>query len=340
MTYWIDPLNDPRWNTFIDRHPASSVFHTSGWLRALKETYNFTPTAITESTPDRSLESAIPFCYVSSFLTGKRLSSLPFSDHCQPLADPAILDSLTQTLVEDQSLKQYKYVEIRPLKDCIPPAFGLSQRFLLHSLDLSPGLEELFHNLHGNCVRRKIRRAEREGLEVESGANDSLVDAFFTLQLHTRRKHGLPPQPKQWFLNLVREMQGAATIRVARYSGRPVASIMTLRHRNTETYKYGCSEAEDNNLGGMQLLFWHAIRDAKAAGMKKMDLGRCDLDNEGLARFKERLGAERREMTYFRYPAGVREDRSKTMSLASKVFSNLPDSLLAVSGRILYRHFA
>lgn len=340
MTYWIDPLTDTRWNTFIDSHPASSVFHTTGWLRAIKETYGFIPTAITSSAPDSRLENAIPFCFVSSFLTGKRLTSLPFSDHCQPLADPVTLDSLTQALVEDQSQKQYKYVEIRPLKDCIPPAFSLSQRFVWHSLDLGPGLDELFHNLHSNCVRRKIRRAEREGLEIESGNSDSLVDAFFTLQLHTRRKHGLPPQPKKWFLKLVREMQGAATVRVARYSGKPVASIMTLRHKNTETYKYGCSEAEDNNLGGMQLLFWQAIRDAKEAGMTQMDLGRCDLDNEGLARFKERLGAERREMVYFRYPAKVKEDRSKSRALASKVFSKLPDSILALSGEILYRHFA
>ena len=242
--------------------------------------------------------------------------------------------------MEDFSRRKYKYLELRPLQACRLSMFAQSQRFLFHSLDLRPPLEALFRNLHNDCVRRKIRRAEREGLEIEAGTSASLVDAFFTLQLHTRRRHGLPPQPKLWFGNLVKKMQGAATIRVASYRGKPVASILTLRHGSTETYKYGCSEAEDNNLGGMQLLFWRAIQDAKAAGMNRMDLGRCDLDSEGLAKFKERLGATRREIVYARYPADFKENIGKNRSLASKVFSNLPDSLLAFSGRILYRHFA
>lgn len=338
MPYWIDPLTDPRWTEFIGRHPSSSAFHTTGWLQALNETYGFAPTAITTSAPGSGLENAIPFCFVSSFLTGKRLSSLPFSDHCQPLADSETLDFLGRALMEEFSRKNYRYLELRPRQDCRLPGFVPSQNFLFHSLDLRPSLDELFGGLHSDCIRRKIRRAERESLTVEAGTSDALVDAFFTMQMHTRRRQGLPPQPKVWFLNLVRAMPNSATIRLARHRGRPIAAILTLRHKRMETYKYGCSEAEDNNLGGMQLLLWQAIEDAKASGMTEMDLGRCDPDNEGLARFKERWGADRRQINYFRYPS-VRGSVAKR-DLAGKIFSRLPDQILAASGRILYRHFA
>ncbi|MEJ2111855.1 MAG: GNAT family N-acetyltransferase, partial [Acidobacteriota bacterium] len=128
------------------------------------------------------------------------------------------------------------------------------------------------------------------------------------------------------------------TIRVARHQGRPVASILTLRYKKTETYKYGCSEDADNNMGGMQLLLWQAIEEAKASGMKKMDLGRCDICDEGLAVFKERWGAERHEISYLRFPNRTNSERN--LRLAHKIFSRLPDSILAISGEILYRHFA
>ena len=35
----IDPLADARWDELVERHPRASVFHTRGWLEALKRTY-------------------------------------------------------------------------------------------------------------------------------------------------------------------------------------------------------------------------------------------------------------------------------------------------------------
>ena len=133
-------------------------------------------------------------------------------------------------------------------------------------------------------------------------------------------------------------MNGKATIRVAYHGKRPVASILTLRHKKTETYKYGGSEAEDNKLGAMPLLFWQTIENAKADGMEMLDLGRCDLPNRGLALFKERLGGERQEIVYFRYPQKLPEGRS--LDIAATVFSKLPYPMLKLAGRILYRHIA
>src|SRR5689334_19011211 len=91
----IRPLEDPRWTKFVDEHPRSSAFHTAGWLEALRRTYDYEPIALTTSPPDADLQNAVVFCRVNSWLTGRRLVSLPFSDHCNPLVrDQADLDSL------------------------------------------------------------------------------------------------------------------------------------------------------------------------------------------------------------------------------------------------------
>ena len=80
-----DPIGDPRWSELLDRHPAASVFHSPGWLNALRQTYGYEPFVVTTSTGP-TLENGLVVCRVKGW-TSRRLVSLPFSDHCDPLVD-------------------------------------------------------------------------------------------------------------------------------------------------------------------------------------------------------------------------------------------------------------
>jgi CelD/BcsL family acetyltransferase involved in cellulose biosynthesis len=330
LYYWIDPVNDPRWVEFIAQHPASSVFHTPAWLRALQRTYGYTPAVLTTAPPDTLLADGIVFCRIRSRITGARLVSLPFSDHCQPLSASRELLSALPEICRREKLK---YVELRPLVPPTASGLSVSMRYRFHVLDLRPPLEDLLRSFHADCIRRKIRRAEREGLECEAGRSARLIDEFYALQVITRRRHGLPPQPREWFQNVIYEMGEEGMIRVARFKGRAISAILMLRHKQTATYKYGCSDAEDNNRGGMQLILWKAIEEAKGAGMQSMDLGRGGIEDEGLALFKERWGAQRQEISYFRYPSS-RANRE----FSSTVLRRLPKAILIMAGRLFYRH--
>jgi len=83
----VKPLEDPRWITLSLEHPRASVFHSVEWLKALQKTYGYEPLAYTSTPPGAPLSNAVVFCRVSSWLTGQRLVSLPFSDHCEPLVE-------------------------------------------------------------------------------------------------------------------------------------------------------------------------------------------------------------------------------------------------------------
>ena len=341
--YEIDPTRDERWDGFLQNHPDASIFHTSGWLEALRRTYGYQPVAFTLSPPGHPLTNAIPFCQVSSWLFGRRLVSLPFSDHSTPLVEHSEqLDSLLFCLREKLRRKKWSYIEIRPADSTSGgcTAFGESQAFCLHKLDLRPGLDDIFRNFHKDCVQRKIRRAAREGLTCEEGRSDSLVDTFYQLLLTTRRKHGLPAQPVEWFRNLIACVGDKAKIRVASKDGRPIASIFTLCHKQVLIYKYGCSDRRFSNMGGTQLLLWNAIREAKMSRLSEFDLGRSDRDNPGLLVFKDRWGAARTPLTYLRYPV---RDPSHILGgtqarIGKYVWSHAPVSVLALAGRVLYKY--
>ena len=47
---------------FLEKHPAASIFHTPGWLEALRRTYGYEPVAFTTSPPGHPLTNGSPFC--------------------------------------------------------------------------------------------------------------------------------------------------------------------------------------------------------------------------------------------------------------------------------------
>ena len=340
--YQLNPLDDSRWPTFLDRRPDSSVFHSPGWLEALRRSYGYEPVVFTTTPPGQELSNGIVFCKIRSWVSGGRLVSLPFSDHCQPLTDGQSFAEVMDWLNTSRSVKHWKYVELRPLSgtDTFHSDLAKSESFSLQVLDLRPDIDTLFRNFHKSCVQRKIHRAEREGLTYQEGRSESHLAQFYELLLLTRRRHGLPPQPLVWFRNVVRSLGEAVSIRIASKNGRPVASIITLKFKDVLVYKYGCSDSRFNNLGGNSLLFWKAIQDAKLAGHRQFDLGRSETDNPGLISFKENWGAASVPLDYYRLPAqhAARLTSGWRGRIAKNVFSILPDSILSATGKLLYRH--
>ena len=196
----------------------------------------------------------------------------------------------------------------------------------------------IFSSFHNSCVQRKIRRAEREGLQYEAGRSPSSIVKFYHLLLLTRRRHGLPPQPLAWFRNLAACFGERLTIRVASKGGRPIASILTVRHKKTLVYKYGCSDEALHKLGAMPMLFWKAIQDEKQRGAEEFDLGRSEIDNPGLTVFKQHLGAASSRLCYYRLGQRELSISDSNMGVVRAVFARMPAPLAQIAGAVLYRH--
>lgn len=338
----VDPILDERWMHFIERHPKASLFHTPEWLQALQRTYGFRPVAFTDAPPGVRLRSGLLFCRVPSWITGSRLVSLPFSDHCEPLVEsPEALHPMLNSLrarISDEG----RYIEMRPLTPLSAlHEFKPSAAYWLHTIDLRSDLSATFARLHRSHIQRSVRKAERLGVAIEAGRSADLLDAFYVLHTMTRRRHGVPVQPFSWFRNLVDGLGDRVMLHMARYQGRAVAAIMTASHDRTLVYKYGCSDAAFHHLGAMPLLFWRAIQHAKSRAAEELDLGRTDLDDHGLLAFKDHLGATRRELTYYRYPTtGSSRGANTWTPIAKHAYALVPKSIQVGISRAFYRHFA
>jgi lipid II:glycine glycyltransferase (peptidoglycan interpeptide bridge formation enzyme) len=213
------------------------------------------------------------------------------------------------------------------------------KHFAFHKIDLTKDLTVIHGRFHESCIRRKIKRAEKEKLTYEAGGSEELLNKFWQLFVLTRRRHMLPPQPMGWFRNLAHLLGNNLTIHTVSKDQIPVASIITLMYKRTLVYKYGCSDARYHNLGGTALLFWKAVAMGKQIGAEELDLGRSGFDDTGLIAFKEHLGGIPSELTYYRINSSAKAYGADVpIRWAGTITAKLPRWLLTGVGELIYKH--
>ena len=179
--YTVNPLSDHRWDDLVARHPKASAFHQRGWLEALARTYGYEPVVFTTSSPNAELKNGLLFCHIESWLTGDRLVSLPFSDHCEPICDSK--EEMTSLICASQAAlenQRWQYLEVRPTSDDFGRVsarigFRRAGRYFLHAIDLRSDLDKLFRSFDKDSVQRRIKRAERAGLVEKCGTSGDLL---------------------------------------------------------------------------------------------------------------------------------------------------------------------
>jgi Acetyltransferase (GNAT) domain len=339
----INPIEYANWNGLIASQPKHSFFHTAEWAKVLTETYGYTPVYFTADEKG-GVRSLLPLMEVDSWLTGQRGIGLPFTDDCEPLcADASTFQKLFKSAVEFGKSRNWKYIECRGGREL----FGevpASLLFYGHGLDLTAGEDELFSRLESS-VRRAIRKAEKKGVTVEILQNVEAVQIFYSLQRKTRKKHGLPPQPFKFFLNIHKHIlsQDMGMVVVATHHGRPIAASVYVNFGDRAIYKYGASDEAFQDLRGSNLVMWAAIKECVRRGARHLDLGRTSVGNEGLRKFKLGWGAEEYKIEYVKFNMqknGFVAGAGESSGWHTWIFRRMPVFLSRVVGAVLYKHWA
>jgi lipid II:glycine glycyltransferase (peptidoglycan interpeptide bridge formation enzyme) len=125
-------------------------------------------------------------------------------------------------------------------------------------------------------------------------------------------------------------------------SHRLVAGSMFLRFGKTLWYAFTGVGDKDLGLHANDLLLWHAIHDAHAAGLRWVDFGEVAEEHPELVRFKTKWGA--RPLAQYRYysgsipcQAGSPKLTAYAEKLCRKLWSRLPLRLTARAGEFVYR---
>jgi hypothetical protein len=334
----VNPLEHPDWDATLARRPDFSFFHGAAWTRVLAETYGFTPVWGREGT------SLLPLMEVASWLTGRRGIALPFTDECAPLCDSEKqFESLFQKALECGRAKGWKSIELRGGRNLLPAA-PASLSFYGHDVDLTPGEKRLFEKMDG-AARQAVRKAERDGVTVEVLQSEQAVRDFYGLQCLTRKRHGLPPQPLQFFLNIGRRIlsEGQGMVVLARWQGSTIAGAVFFFLGGRAIYKYGASDYRRQQLRPNNLIMWEAMKWLARQGATGLNLGKTSLLNAGLRKFKLNLGAVERRIEYVKFDLRRNEfgvERDGIAGWHNRFFRVMPVFLSRRAGQLLYKHWA
>ena len=335
MTPW--PKGLPMWRAALTQLPGATFYHCEAWIEALRGSY---PVKLEVATLQREgqLRAAAVFAR-SKGLFSTRLVSLPFSDCGGPLAIDD--ESRAEFLRALAASHQAGSIEIRGAAG--PAPWKNIDCFGHWTLDLKRSFGEINAGF-SRTVRSGIKRGLKDNVRIDRGTSATYISRFFDLQLRTRRRLGIPPQPFKFFATVHEKFArgGDCEVWFATLDGHDEAGLVLLRNGNQLCYKWG-ARAENGHPGANHLLVASMI-EAYAGKAGSMDFGRCDTRNQGLVRSKAELGCVPRPLPYAFFPKAPRNISSEVLSgptkILSAVWKRLPLPVTRVLGEALYRYMA
>lgn len=291
-------IADPRWLEFVSRSTSATPFHHPAWASLLTECYGFRAFAVAME-EGGVITGGLPVTEVKRPLGARRWVSLPFTDHCAPLAAETATEQLLAAAMLEAERAGISQIEVHaPLEGS---GIHLRPEGVIHTLHLGPDPEVVRRSFHKSQVIRSINRAEKGPITLRRGDSAAdLTEAYYGLHVRTRRKQGVPVQSRRFFELLWKHMlsRGLGFVLLA-YSGTiPIAGAVFLAWNGTVTYKYGASNPAYLQLRPNHLIMWEAIRWSCVNGYRTFSFGRSDLDNRGLRDFKSGWGSQEEELRY------------------------------------------
>jgi CelD/BcsL family acetyltransferase involved in cellulose biosynthesis len=340
-TIAVDPLADPRWLALASSTPGASVFHHPTWLELVRHTYGYGVFATCAIDRAGRLVAGLPLVHVTSRLSGRRLVAVPFADLCGPLVLPDAPETALGAVAAAAERERERRGCALEVRERLPGTGAAVELFHRHVIDLSAGADAAEKRCHPRA-RRNTRKARREGVTVERRTDRAALDAFYALHLQTRRRLGVPTQPRRFIRGLERLFAAdLGYVALARHEERPVAAAVFLRGSDGLLYKYGASDPTALTLRPNNVLFSDVIRWAADDGLTSLDLGRTDLASQGLRDFKCSLGADETPLAYtYAGGNGPSAARGRATRTLAGVIRRSPPVVSRVVGEVLYRHAA
>lgn len=337
------PLDDPAWAAFVDAHPDATPFHHPSWASVLAAAYHYPAFALVALDSRGEPVGGTPALECRNLRGRRRWVALPFTDALDPLLAPGLAAGTLAVLLD--RLREAAHVtSIEVRAELASPSVRDEPRAVVHTLELEPDADGVLAGFR-HSQARNVRKAERSGVEVVRGSSRrDLATVYYDLHVRTRRRQGVPPQPRRFFELLWDHVlaPGLGFVLLAYAGATPIAGAVFLASGSVVVYKYGASLPEFWHLSANSLLLSRAIEWGCAGGFRRFDFGRTDQANAGLRAFKSSFGAAERPLVYSTLGSRGRagSGTSTPANAASAVLRIAPLAVCRGIGAFLYRYAA
>lgn len=325
----FDVVSDAAWDEFVENHPDSMVFHSRAYIHALRQTdaFEVRPKFLFDK------EKLVGLLFVAIIKSGRRMLT-PFTQRSVsfggPLSEgnnPEYLDALLSELDSEGSL----YTEIRCYKSMDWARENLARFGFSHEphLDILIDLTDTQHvwNTLKSKKRQRIRKAEKNGIEVSYEMNPSQSDlsSSYALlkELYERIKLPIPKEDSFVALcGLLKEQKKLLLVSLKKDSIL-LGFRLVLLHKELIFDWYAADKAGYRNLAINEIAVWHVIKWGGEQQFKVFDFGGAGHPDKeyGVRDFKLQFGGE--VVNYGRYVKVHRVWMTKFVMMTFKLFQRL-----------------
>lgn len=325
------------WADLADSCEDVALYHREPWLKLLTEAYGLKIHVATLERGGRVAAGCVLARSKNPF--SRQLRSLPYSDYCRPLE--TVSGARAELL---NALARYSKASAWEVRGTDGTSLWQTVNcFSTWLLDLARPLTTIEKNVN-EAYRRQARRARAEGIRIERSCDSDSVRRFYAMYLETRRRLGVPAQPRRLF-DLAKDgfaARDAFQVWIASHHGRDLAGLILLIDGNHLYYKWA-ARLTDGPSGANHQLVWSVIEEFAGSAVT-LDLGRTDNRNEGLVRFKRHLGAKRIALPYAYFPKAPRNVSAEVPAgarrLVSRLWRRLPPRVARTLGGMIYSYLA
>jgi CelD/BcsL family acetyltransferase involved in cellulose biosynthesis len=333
----LEYLKLAEWQEYVESHPASTVFHHRRWIETIQQHYGL-DIHIPCLKSGGQIEAAMPFLSSRLPFGRVKLSGLPFTDCLSILSTRS---HAAEALVAALRCNPPRCDSMRLRTDNVLPSTPSASHAVRHEVALSHSFDAV-RKMFKTSVHRNLQKAQRSGLQFARHSDANALEAFYRLHVLTRRKLGVPVQPRRFFELLQERVlkEGMGYVGLVLKAERPVAAGVFLTYNNTTTYKYAASDPAALADRPNDWLVYNALQLAQGEGYQLFDFGISDREQEGLRRFKCNWGAREIDVHTVQIVGRLkpRIEKSSLFKLTSCVIRNTPSMVCRCLGEVLYRY--
>ena len=282
----------------------------------------------------------LALAYVSSFLFGRFLVSLPYLNYGGPVAD----DGETAKLLIDRAVQLaddlgVRYLELRHELATGHPSLKHSRTDKVHMrLDLPGDVGKLWKEI-GSKVRNQVEKGKKHGLTVSWGGRELLAD-FYAVFSRNMRDLGTPVYSPSLFTAIMETFPGRSEMCVVRAGKESVAAALLLHGWGVTEVPSASSLRSHNHTCANMLMYWHLLKRAVERGQDIFDFGRSS-DDSPTMRFKKQWGASPAASEWQFYVrqgevAGMRKESPRYQRLI-RMWQRLPVAVTKLVGPRIVR---
>ncbi len=303
----IDAKNRSEWDNFITSHPEANFLQSWDFYEFHRSRGNEVVRRVVLSDGGEIIGA-----YAGVVEAAKRGRHLAIAGG--PILNwgkLALVEVIFQDMAEQGRKYNCAFVRVRPQLERSNESLELMRRLgakpapmylsveFAGILDLEKDEEEILKGMRQR-LRRKLRKAAKDGITVEKSTDPKAIHEFYEIQKQTAGRHGFVAFSEDFLTKQFAAFaeHDEAVLYSAKYQGETLAQNFMIFYGNEASYHYGVSSELGTKLSGAPLLHMEAMRDARQRGIKRYNFWGIVGEDEtwhrfyGVSQFKRGFGVE------------------------------------------------